>query len=181
MRSSANRFYAPGDRAHSFYFTRIAYSSGYGRRGRGGGSWATDYPKADQQFHFLQSQTVVLDAGLRLEGPAELPAAVLGLSTGSIFYHVIDARRRTPDRVDDFTEWLRGCGYEVTPMEFVPSTHTPKNTLIRAWRRGAYLKDALVEYVALRGALGGAGIKLEEILPDEHRARLAEVAARPAA
>ncbi len=72
---------------------------------------------------------------------------------------------------------MRGCGYEVTPMEFVPSTHTPKNTLLRASRRGNYLRTALVEYVQLRGALGGAGIALEESLPDEHRARLAEVSA----
>jgi hypothetical protein len=30
---------------HQFYFTRAAYSSGFGRRG-----WTTDYPKADRQF-----------------------------------------------------------------------------------------------------------------------------------
>jgi hypothetical protein len=69
---------------------------------------------------------------------------------------------------------LRGCGYEVTPMEFVPSAHTPKNTLLRAHRRGNYLRDALVEYARLRASTGGQGVRLEELLPDEHRARLAE-------
>ena len=42
----------PGRRKHEFYFTRAIYSSGGfrgGYRGRGG-SWATDYPKADSQF-----------------------------------------------------------------------------------------------------------------------------------
>jgi SAM-dependent methyltransferase len=70
---------------------------------------------------------------------------------------------------------LRGCGYEVTPMEFVPSTHTPKNTLLRAVRRGNYRREALVEYLALRGAIGGVGIALEASLPEEHRARLAQM------
>ncbi len=74
---------------------------------------------------------------------------------------------------------LRGCGYEVTPMEFVPSTHTPKNTLLRATRRGNYLRTALVEYVALRSATGGAGIALEACLPEEQRARLAQVESSP--
>lgn len=31
-------------------FGRLRYPSGGGRRYRGGGSWATDYPKADRQF-----------------------------------------------------------------------------------------------------------------------------------
>ena len=70
-RGSANRFYAPGDRAHSFYFTRIAYSSGYGRRGRGGGSWATDYPKADQQFLVVLQRLTNLDA-FPYEHPVQL-------------------------------------------------------------------------------------------------------------
>ena len=43
-------------RGYEYYFTRGVYSDGRrGRggffgRGRGGGSWATDFPKADQQF-----------------------------------------------------------------------------------------------------------------------------------
>jgi hypothetical protein len=75
---------------------------------------------------------------------------------------------------------VRGCGYEVTPMEFVPTEHTPKNTLLRCVRRGAdaVAEAALDEYVALRAALGGAGIRLEELLPAEHRARLAGAARR---
>jgi SAM-dependent methyltransferase len=73
---------------------------------------------------------------------------------------------------------LRGAGYEVTAMEFVPSTHTPKNTLLRAHRRGRYLDAALAEYVQLRRALGDAPITLEKLLPEEpaqHLARLAPV------
>lgn len=32
------------------------------------------------------------------------------LSTSSIFYHFVDARRRQPDRRDDFSVWLDGFG-----------------------------------------------------------------------
>jgi hypothetical protein len=41
-----------GTRKYEFYFTRAIYSSGYFGYGYGrrGGSWAVDYPKADQQF-----------------------------------------------------------------------------------------------------------------------------------
>jgi hypothetical protein len=49
---------------HAFYFTRGIYSD-YGRRGffgRGGGSWATDYPKADQQFLTVLRRLTNLDA-----------------------------------------------------------------------------------------------------------------------
>lgn len=43
----------PPDPGRAFYFTRGAYSSyrGYGRRG--GGSWATDWPKSDCQFNIV--------------------------------------------------------------------------------------------------------------------------------
>jgi hypothetical protein len=32
------------------------------------------------------------------------------LSLGSIYYHVVDARRRPPQRVDDFRAWLSDFG-----------------------------------------------------------------------
>ena len=68
-------FAAPpqADRAHSFYFTRAAYSDGrFGRgRGRGGGSWSTDYPKADQQFLVVLRRLTNLDA-LPYEHPVQL-------------------------------------------------------------------------------------------------------------
>ena len=45
-----------------FYWTRAIYS-GYGRRGfRGGGGWATDYPKGDRQFLVVLKRLVRLDA-----------------------------------------------------------------------------------------------------------------------
>jgi hypothetical protein len=70
---------------------------------------------------------------------------------------------------------LRGCGYTVTPMEFVPAEHTPKNTLLRAVRSGQTDCEALRAYLALRQALGGSSIRLEKLLPAEAQARLREL------
>lgn len=64
------------------------------------------------QFHFVRSHVVVFDTGRRVSDPRELAAAVPRLSAGSIFYHFIDARRRTPGREDDFRAWLAGFGGE---------------------------------------------------------------------
>jgi len=65
---------------------------------------------ADQPFHFTRAQIVVFDTGRRVREPASLARATPALSDGSIFYHFIDARRRTPDRSDDFSSWLAGYG-----------------------------------------------------------------------
>ena len=55
---------------------------------------------------------------------------------------------------------LRAAGYETRVVEFVPSQHTPKNTLIRAMRRSGPDDDAVRQYVELCAATGGAGIAL---------------------
>jgi hypothetical protein len=65
-------------------------------------TWA----KRDQQFHFIRSQVVVFDTLLRVEDPREFGGVIPNLSLGSIFYHFIDARRRTDNGVDDFRNWL---------------------------------------------------------------------------
>ncbi|MCR9247434.1 MAG: SAM-dependent methyltransferase [bacterium] len=57
---------------------------------------------------------------------------------------------------------LQACGYDTRVVEFVPSRHTPKNTLIRAMRRGHTDPAAAIAYRDLRTATGGAGIALEE-------------------
>ena len=68
------------------------------------------WTRADEQFHFVCSQIVVLDTGRYLERPSDLPAAVPEMTIGSIFYHFIDARKRTEDRSNDFSAWLTGWG-----------------------------------------------------------------------
>jgi hypothetical protein len=68
------------------------------------------WSRVDQQFHFIRSQIVVFDTYKRIDTPQELALAVPNMSVGSIFYHFIDARRRTEDSVDDFEAWLAGFG-----------------------------------------------------------------------
>ena len=68
------------------------------------------WSRRDQQFHFLTSQIVVFDTGLRLDGPAELVELMPRLSRGSVFYHFIDARRRNEMGIDDVRAWLCDVG-----------------------------------------------------------------------
>lgn len=74
------------------------------------------WARQDQQFHFLKSSMVIFDTCIRLADPFELVPLVPRLSTGSVFYHFIDARRRTDEGIDDFSAWLRGCGPEYEPL-----------------------------------------------------------------
>ncbi len=71
---------------------------------------------ADQQFHFLHSQTVVFDTGLRFDHPSDMVSYLPSLSPGSIYFHFIDARARTPGRCDDFSNWLEGFGEEFAEL-----------------------------------------------------------------
>jgi hypothetical protein len=65
---------------------------------------------AAESFEFACAQIVVFDTHRRLDSPAELVACLPDLSTSSVFYHFVDARSRTPDALDDFSEWLAGFG-----------------------------------------------------------------------
>lgn len=68
------------------------------------------WARPGEEFHFIRSQIVVFDTSRRLQDPEELPYLMPNLSLGSLFYHFIDARRRTPEGVDDFRAWLYGFG-----------------------------------------------------------------------
>jgi len=74
------------------------------------------WARADQQFHFLQSQIVVLNTQLDFTAPADIASAISYFSTGAIFYHFIDARKRTEGVSDDFSSWLEGFGEEYMPL-----------------------------------------------------------------
>jgi hypothetical protein len=64
------------------------------------------WARASLQFEFIRSQIVVFDTARQLHEPAELARVVPELSTSSIFYHFVDARRRTSNGRDDFSDWL---------------------------------------------------------------------------
>ena len=72
--------------------------------------------RATQPFEFVRSQIVVFDTEKSLTHPSELVSAISDLSISSIFYHFIDARRRTRDTTDDFTNWLGIYKSEYQPL-----------------------------------------------------------------
>ena len=71
-------------------------------------------------------------------------------------------RRELAAEVTDTLRTLlvRAAGYEVAAIEFVPSPHTRKNTLIRAVRRGPPDAAARVAHDALVAATGGQALAL---------------------
>lgn len=64
------------------------------------------------EFYFFEADTVVFDTGDRICTPTELAKAVARMTTGSLFFHFIEARRREPLGMDDFTAWLGQFGDE---------------------------------------------------------------------
>lgn len=68
------------------------------------------WAKADEQFHFLQARVVIFDTGLRVAEPRDLARVLPDLPPESVYYHFIDARRRTERRTDDFSAWLEDLG-----------------------------------------------------------------------
>lgn len=58
------------------------------------------------EFFFTEAVTVVFDTGGRISTPSELPTAIARMTNGGIYYHFLEARRRDPVGIDDFTAWL---------------------------------------------------------------------------
>jgi hypothetical protein len=63
-----------------------------------------------QDFRFMRAVTVVFDTGRQFESAADLVEALPRMSLGSIYFHYVEARRRTEERTDDFTVWLKESG-----------------------------------------------------------------------
>jgi hypothetical protein len=74
--------------------------------------WAS----ANKQFHFMRSQIVVFDTGIKISEPEQLKDLISHFAVGSVFFHFIDARLRNQKRNDDFTEWLMCFGREYLPL-----------------------------------------------------------------
>lgn len=67
-------------------------------------------------FQFLQAVTVVFDTGSKMNEPGEFLEILQNMSLGSIYYHFVEARRRTEGSVDDFSAWLADFGEETEPL-----------------------------------------------------------------
>jgi hypothetical protein len=94
-----------------FYWTRAVYS-GWGRRGwygRGGGSWATDFPKGDRQFLIVLKRLVRLNA-YDWENPVELSDP--NLRRFPVLYAVeVGGMDMTPEEVEGLRGYLDAGGF----------------------------------------------------------------------
>lgn len=70
----------------------------------------TFWTRREDRFHFIRSTIIVFESALTIDSPQDLPKAIQKLSPSSIFYHFIDARMRTSEKIDDFSIWLNMCG-----------------------------------------------------------------------
>lgn len=68
------------------------------------------WTKKEDRFHFIRSMIIVFETHLKMEHPGNLTHVLPTLPPSSIFYHFIDARSRTPEKMDDFSAWLRMFG-----------------------------------------------------------------------
>jgi len=66
------------------------------------------WARPGHEFYCMQAVTVVFDTGKRVLRPEELASAISIMTNGSIYFHVLEARRRNPMGVDDFSAWLQG-------------------------------------------------------------------------
>lgn len=71
---------------------------------------------ASQGFEFISSQIVVFDTHTQVKEPHELATLIPKMSVSSVFYHFIDARRRTENKIDDFRQWLAFFGETHRPL-----------------------------------------------------------------
>lgn len=99
--------------------------------------------RADGGFTFVRSQIVVLDTHLFIRRPEELLRVVPAMSLGSVFYHFIDARRRTPGNTNDFSAWIAGAFPDYAALgEQLAALELYFNTLSELRRQiGALLGD----------------------------------------
>jgi hypothetical protein len=70
------------------------------------------WTKKENRFHFIHSTIIVFDSSVSILKPEDLAPTISRLPPSSIFYHFIDARARTPEKMDDFSLWLKIFGSE---------------------------------------------------------------------
>ncbi len=67
-------------------------------------------------FILMRAATVVFDTGVKMTSPEDIRKYLPDMSNSSIYYHFLEARRRTPDRTDDFTFWLQFLKNKPQPL-----------------------------------------------------------------
>ena len=65
------------------------------------------WARPGKELYLMQAVTIVFDTGDRIAHPDELADAIGRITNSSIYFHVLEARRRNTPRGDDFSAWLR--------------------------------------------------------------------------
>lgn len=68
------------------------------------------------EFYFKEAITIVFETGHVMHHPREMPDVMPLLTTSSIYYHFLEARRRTPGLTDDFSLWMENFGSTWVPL-----------------------------------------------------------------
>jgi hypothetical protein len=93
------------------------------------------WAKLGDQFYFNRSQIVVFDSGILVKDPEQLVGLINHLPLGSIFYHFIDARRRSKEGRNDFSLWLDRLGEKYKPLSQHLDVIDPYFTTLNELRR----------------------------------------------
>ncbi len=64
----------------------------------------------DHQFEFIRSQIVIFNTQKTVIKPRNFVNELPQMSVGSVFFHFVDSRRRSPEANDDFSTWLKNFG-----------------------------------------------------------------------
>jgi hypothetical protein len=64
------------------------------------------WARPGDELFFMESTTVVFNAGIRITHPSRLGATIRKMTNSSVYFHFLEARRRLPIGKDDFTAWL---------------------------------------------------------------------------
>ena len=103
-------------------------------------------PKGEE-FRFMRGVTIVFDTHVKLETAEDLVHHLPDMSLSAIYYHFVEARRRTPDRTDDFTTWL--ADLEEKPEQLLRAfTHIDFYFLNLSELKDALVKAAQTVYTA---------------------------------
>lgn len=73
------------------------------------------------ELQIMGSRLVAYDTGLRFSTPAAMAEALPYLSLRSFFYHMHNARRRSPGQTDDFSDWFEASDAEPALVKQVRS------------------------------------------------------------
>ena len=100
------------------------------------------WARTGDQFQFTRSQIVVFDTARKVARPEDMSELIRRMSLGSIFYHFVDSRRRTSEKLNDFSIWLSDFGNDYQPLINTLNSIDPYFTTLSSLREdiaGAFM------------------------------------------